>query len=295
MNFVALLLLGLIAITSPAFAQTAPSMREGHIQVPGARIWYIDTGGTGVPVVFLHAATGSSRVWEYQIPAFRAAGYRLIAYDRRGYGRTEVDPAGPRGSALDDLQGLLRGLGIDRFHLVGTAAGGGTALGYALAFPERLRSVVVANSLGGVQEPAYQELGRRLRPAEFESWPADFRELGPSYRAENPDGTRRWLELEKISRTPGTQVSGAPPAAATATAATPGPGAITFARLEGLKVPVLLLTGDADLYTPPSVLRMFAARIAGSESVIVPESGHSSYWEQPEIFNRAVLEFLRRH
>ena len=70
---------------------------------------------------------------------------------------------------------------------------------------------------------------------------------------------------------------------------------ITFARLETLQVPTLLLTGDADLYAPPAVMRLFVARIKGSESVIVPEAGHSAYWEQPEIFNRAVLEFIRKH
>ena len=58
------------------------------------RLWYRDTGGNGVPVVFMHAATGSSRVWDYQIPAFTAAGYRVIAYDRRGFGRTARRPAG---------------------------------------------------------------------------------------------------------------------------------------------------------------------------------------------------------
>jgi len=70
---------------------------------------------------------------------------------------------------------------------------------------------------------------------------------------------------------------------------------ITFVLLEEIKIPTLLLTGDADLYAPPAVLRLFAARIKNSESVIVPEVGHSAYWEQPEIFNRAVLEFIRKH
>ena len=56
-----------------------------------------------------------------------------------------------------------------------------------------------------------------------------------------------------------------------------------------------LLTGDADLYAPPAVLRLFAARIKGSESVIVPEVGHSTYWEQPEIFNKTVMAFIGKH
>ena len=56
-----------------------------------------------------------------------------------------------------------------------------------------------------------------------------------------------------------------------------------------------MLTGDADLYTPPAVLRLFRARLKHAEFLIVPEAGHSAYWEQPEIFNRAVLGFIRKH
>jgi pimeloyl-ACP methyl ester carboxylesterase len=56
-----------------------------------------------------------------------------------------------------------------------------------------------------------------------------------------------------------------------------------------------LITGGADLYAPPPILRLFAARIKGAQSVVVPEAGHSTYWEQPEVFNRAVLEFIRKH
>jgi pimeloyl-ACP methyl ester carboxylesterase len=70
---------------------------------------------------------------------------------------------------------------------------------------------------------------------------------------------------------------------------------MTFALLETIAVPTLLLTGDADLYEPPPVLRLFAARIKNAESVIVPDAGHSAYWEQPEIFNRSLLAFIDKH
>jgi pimeloyl-ACP methyl ester carboxylesterase len=70
---------------------------------------------------------------------------------------------------------------------------------------------------------------------------------------------------------------------------------VTFAALETLKVPTLLLTGDADLYTPPPVLQLVASRIRGAESLVVDGAGHSAYWEQPEAFNRAVLDFIRKH
>jgi pimeloyl-ACP methyl ester carboxylesterase len=121
-----------------------------------------------------------------------------------------------------------------------------------------------------------------LRPRGFEAMPADFRELGPSYRAANPAGVKTWLELEHkaVTSNPFRQKAA---------------NNITEATLKRLPLPTLLITGDADLYSPPAVIRMVAAQIPNSEVVIVREAGHSSYWEQPEAFNCAVLDFLARH
>ena len=127
-------------------------------------------------------------------------------------------------------------------------------------------------------------MGRRLRPSpHFNAMPPEFRELGPSYRAGNPEGTARWSELEELSRSK----TGRLPERTRSR--------ITWSLLETLKVPTLLITGDADLYTPPAVLRLFSKRISTSKSVILPEAGHSAYWEQPEMFNRTVLDFISQH
>jgi len=142
----------------------------------------------------------------------------------------------------------------------------------------------VANSIGGLQDEDYLELGRRLRPPQFDALPPDVRELGPSYRAANPEGARRWMDLERTSRPDGPEAP-----------AQPLRNRLTFALIEGIKVPTLLITGGADLYAPPPIQRLFAARIKGAQSVVAPEAGHSTYWEQPEVFNRAVLEFIRKH
>jgi pimeloyl-ACP methyl ester carboxylesterase len=263
----------------------APAAREAFAALPGVRLWYADTGGGGVPVVLMHAATGSSRTWEHQIPAFTAAGYRVIAYDRRGWGRSAIDPAGPQpGTAADDLLALMDHLAVGRFHLVGTAAGAFASLDFALSFPQRLRSLIVANSIGGVQDADFLELGQRIRPPAFNALPPEVREVGPSYRAANPEGTHRWVELEQLSRPAG-------PAAPAQSMR----NRITFALLETITLPTLLITGGADLYAPPPVMRLFAARITHAETVVVPEAGHSTYWEQPEVFNRAVLDFIRKH
>src|SRR5262245_59887243 len=137
--------------------EQTPVITEGVMELPGAKLAYIDTGGAGVPVILLHAGTGSARVWEHQLPAFTSAGYRVIAYDRRGFGRTVTTSGGPVSTAADDLEALAAHLRLDRLHVVGTAAGGIVATDYALSFAARLRSLVVANSIVGVQDEEYLE------------------------------------------------------------------------------------------------------------------------------------------
>ena len=270
-------------------AAAAPDAREGLAPIPGARLWYVDTGGTGVPVVFLHPASGSVRIWEYQIPAFTAAGYRLIAFDRRDFGRTIIDPStGPQpGNAADDLNALLDYLGVDRVHLVGSAAGGGVALDYAVSFPQRVRSLSVVNHVfGAIRDPEFLALMARLRPQpQFNQMPPEFREVGFSYQASNPDGTKRWIELEHISRPEGPR---APPQTRK--------NDLFLATLgDHIHVPTLLTAADADPALPPPVMRMIAARMPGAETVVFENSGHSTYWEQPEVFNRTILDFISRH
>ena len=109
------------------------------------RLWYTDSGGSGVPVVLLHANTGNADGWQYNIPGLVEAGYRVIAFDRRGWGRSRAnaDSGAQPGTIAEDLHALMEYLKIDRFHLVGVAGGGFAAYDYALWHPERLRSLVV--------------------------------------------------------------------------------------------------------------------------------------------------------
>ncbi|MBB4698524.1 alpha/beta fold hydrolase [Sphaerisporangium siamense] len=168
---------------------------EGLAPLPDAHLWYWDTGGSGVPIVFLHPASGSVESWPYQQPFFARKGFRVIAYSRRGFYRSDSGPADRPGTGADDLRLLLDHLRVDRFHGVGVAAGGGHLLDFALSYPERLRGMVISGSLTGLQEPAYRETLARLRPEGFFGMPADFIELGPAYRAANPEGVQQWLEF----------------------------------------------------------------------------------------------------
>ena len=256
--------------------------KEGIATLSGARIGYWETEGDGLAVVLVHPATGSANIWVYQQPVFARAGYRVIAFSRRGYANSDPVPKANPGSASSDLHNLVEFLRVRKFHLVGSAAGGQISIDYALSHPERLYSLTLACAVGGVTDKEYTEMAERIRPPGYADMPAEFRELSPSYRAINPEGTKKWAELEHGAITGNrfgqTNVN-----------------AITLASLAGLKVPTLVIGGDTDLGAPPPMLRMYAAKIPGAELRIVPEGGHSLYWEQPELFNRTLLDFFGKH
>lgn len=86
-------------------AQTQNQQFAGYADLPGVRLWYTDSGGSGVPMMLLHANTGNADSWRYNIPGFVEAGYRVIAFDRRGWGRSTANSdTGPQpGTIAEDL------------------------------------------------------------------------------------------------------------------------------------------------------------------------------------------------
>ena len=255
--------------------------KEGMAELPGTRLGYWDTGGAGEPIVLLHPASGSALIWLYQQPVFARAGYRVIAYSRRNYYNSDLAPADNPGTASEDLQNLIEFLRLEKFHLVSSAAGGSVAADYALSHPERLMSLTVSSNNLAAANGYIAEAAAKIRTKEWDDLPRWFRELGPSYRAANPAGVQKWIELNHKSET--------------------GKGArqklvnvVSPEKLETLRVHTLLMTGAADMFTSPSIMRMIARHVPDNEVVIAPECGHSIYWEQPEFFNRTVLGFIGR-
>jgi pimeloyl-ACP methyl ester carboxylesterase len=180
------------------------------------------------------------------------------------------------------LHQLIEFLGLGKFHIVASAAGGSVASDYAFSHPERLLSLTVSSNQFGLVDGAIPAAGARIRPKIWDEIPVEFREVGPSYRARNPEGFALWVELERKSG----MVDGI---------RQPLKNRITEAMLGTLRVPTLVISGVADLATPPGIARLIAAKIPNAELVVAPESGHSVYWEEPELFNRAVLAFIAKH
>jgi pimeloyl-ACP methyl ester carboxylesterase len=262
-----------------------PSLRGAHAHLPGVKLWFVDSGGPGVPIVLLHPNTGTCAVWQEQIVGFSRVGYRVVAFDRRGWGNSVADPAsGPQpGSIAGDLDALVDHLALDKFHLIGVAGGGFAALDYAAWRPERLRSIVVGASTGAIADKEISDFIERIAIPDIRKQSAHYRELGPSYRGANPEGTKRWIDIDEHARQPG---AGFQPQLRTPN---------TLAKIATIPTPALIIAADADLLAPPALMRIWAAHLKDHEWAIIHDAGHAMAWEQPGRFNDIVLDFLPRH
>jgi len=268
----------------PTWGQT-PGDKDsgGYADLPGVKLWFTDTGGSGVPLVLLHPNTGNATVWESQIIAFSHAGYRVIAFDRRGWGKSLANAASgvQPGTIAADLDALADHLKLGRFHLLGVAGGGFAALDYAAWHPERLRTLVIGASTGQISEKEIIDFSARIEIPEIRKQPAAYLELGPSYRGTNSEGTRRWSEIEEHSRQQGSPNQ---------PLRTPN----TFAKIATIPTRTLVIAADSDLLAPPALMRIWAAHLKNHEWAVVGDAGHAVAWERPEVFNEKVLEFLGR-
>ena len=257
---------------------------EGVLSLSGgAGLYYWDTGGNGPVVVLSHPGRGSALSWPYQQPVFAAKGFRTIAYSRRGrYG----SPAGSEkdtSSYADDLNALMMHLNVDKFHMLGLAAGGFVVSDYAVSYPGKLLSMVIACSLFGLWDQNIDQRSDFILPKSWRDLPAEFKELGAAYRWAHPEGVRAWLEMEKNSHGDGIRVRQS------------GKSKLDWNKLRALKIPTFFIAGGADLIQPPSMMGAAAREIPGSETLVVPEAGHAVQWEQPALFNRVVIAFFKKH
>jgi pimeloyl-ACP methyl ester carboxylesterase len=273
----------LAALLLGQMARAADALQPQIARLPGVELRYVDSGGAGAPVILLHANTGTIESWAAQIEALRAASYRVIAFDRRGWGSSRPDPAsGPQpGTVAGDLDALADHLKLARFDLVGVAGGGFVALDYAAWKPERVGRMIVAATSAQLAEKEMKDFSRRIEFEGFRELPPVHREVGPSYRGANPEGTKRWMEIEEHA-----QQKGAP----SQPLRTPN----TYAKLETIATPTLVLAGDADMVSPPGMMRIWSRHLKHASFDFVPDAGHSIAWEQPDAFNARMLAFLAK-
>ena len=280
---VAAALATLTACTTTERSLVSPSTTTGEIDVGDSSLPYWDTGGAGAPLILMHPFAGSLESWPAQQAAFAGAGFRVIAYSRRGVGATQ--PTTSPINHAEDLRRVLDALGIQRSHFV-TVAGGATVVAdFLISHPDRVASAVLACSLISYQDPRLLAARRAAAPAPSPQGqrpsPAE-RELSKVYRDTNPEGTRRWIEIQQRA-----QSAGLAPTAQT--------NEVTLDAIAATGVPILLIAGEYDHLLTPAMLDVVAARLPNAEPHLIRNAGHQAHWEQPEAFNALVLDFLRRH
>jgi pimeloyl-ACP methyl ester carboxylesterase len=277
-----------------AVAAGSPGAREevrsGSVTVrPGVTLVHDDLGPSdGVPVLLVHGHPFDRSMWRPQAEALVAAGYRVILPDLRGYGASGVPERTGWSDFAEDLAGLLQRAGVPRAVVVGLSMGGQIAMEFHRLHPHRTAALVLADT----SPVAETEEGRAGRNA-----------LADRLLAEGMDGyAAEVLDRMILPR----HVTGLPEVAAQVTGmmratAPAGAAAALRARAErpdyraslgDARVPVLLLVGAGDTYTPVAEAEAMHRLIDDSVLAVVPDAAHLPHLEQPQRFNAELLAFL---
>lgn len=245
---------------------------------------YYESHGEGSVVVFAHGAGGNHLSWWQQIPAF-AEHFRCITYDHRAFGLSrdgEGEAERGRRAFHEDLRELLNYLDVEQAAIVAQSMGGRSAVGFSLLNPGRCRALVLAGTTGGAIDDDVRELQDAYRGTEIGSLPLGKRSVSPLLR-------ERAEAMEFLYRAIGRLN---PPRAKDFLAPIPGYRGSSAERLAQADFPIMFLVGDHDAVTPPHIIEGCHRATLGSRYVVIRDSGHSTYFEQPEAFNEAVMSFL---
>jgi len=273
-----------------------PTARVGALDV------YYEQHGKGDPLLLIMGLAADSTAWMFQLPAF-AEHYRTIVFDNRGVGRSSK-PSGPYTihEMADDAARLLDTLDVARAHVVGVSMGGMIAQELALRHPTRVRGLVLACTY---PEPdAEIERQREFSLSQFGGSVTTTGEMQVDVSAIDPLAFFQHLlprvfnqsyidqDLPKLLQvfSGALQYGFSMEAILGQVAATMGHR--TTDRLGHIAAPTLVITGDADLLIPPANSDILARHIPGARLVKVPGGSHGFNFETPELFNRAVLDFL---
>jgi pimeloyl-ACP methyl ester carboxylesterase len=259
-----------------------------------------DTGGSGRPVVLIHGWPLSGESWKKQVPAFEAAGYRVITYDRRGFGRSDKPLTGyDYDTFASDLDAVLTELDLRDVTLVGFSMGGGEIARYiGTRGEERLHSVVFASAVPPYLERTDDNPDGPLTKDAAAEMTAGLTKDEDSFYDEfttgffSADGVLKVTEAERQEA-----IALAHQSKKHAALASMAAFATTDFRddLTKVTVPTLVIHGDSDGTVPfaGSGERTHRA-IAGSELHVVEDAPHGVTVSHPEEWNQAVLEFLRK-
>ncbi len=255
---------------------------------PDCTIHYLEHNPQGhPPVLLLHGLGSCGEDWVLQVTPFTAAGYRLIAADARGFGRSSYPGGGLTVRQMaEDMARLLEGIQAAPAHVVGISMGGTLALQLALDHPDLVRRLVLVNTFA------------RLRPRSLRGWayvllrgvlvhtlglPTQARMVARRIFPKPEQAPYREVLYQRITQTN--------PAAYRAAMR----ALVRFDvmdRLGEVRAPTLVVTGSEDTTVPPEEQAHLVRGIPNVRQVVIEGGGHAVILDHAEAFNQAVLDFL---
>jgi 3-oxoadipate enol-lactonase len=262
-------------------------MGKGLARVRGIEMAYDDSGSSGAALVLLHGFPFDRSMWRGQAEALGGE-FRVVAPDLRGSGETPPGDALTIEGMAEDVAALLDELNLGRVVVGGLSMGGYVAFEFFRKFPGRVRALVLADT----RPQADIEEGRRARE---ENAQRALREgMAPIVESMLPkllsaETRERGEVLERVRA----MMQGMTPAGAAAALRAMAVRRDQSDLLPSIDVPTLVIVGSQDAITKPADAQALKAGIEGSRLVVIEGAGHLSNVEQPEQFNRALVEFLR--
>lgn len=265
-----------------------PKVKVGDIKI------YYEIHGEGEPFVMILGASASIE-WLYTAIPVYSREYRLVVFDNRGAGRSDK-PDIPYTTQMmaDDLAGLLDAISIESAHIWGGSMGGMTAQQFALCYPKRVKSLILASTnCGGPHSNIMPDLEVYSTTERILELPLEERMI---------ENLRLCVSQEFIDNNPGLIQQ---MVEAMMKYPIPTHGQMrqleavmshnTYERLPEINAPTLVIHGDADRIVPVENARILASRIPNAELIIFKNVGHLVGIEAEEETNRIMLDFLRRH
>ena len=258
------------------------------------RLYYEEHGRGGTPLVLAYGIGGNADMWDVNREAL-AARHRLVLWEPRGHARSD-SPDDPAKYSFQrwalDLEAVLDHLKIRKAHIGGLSLGAGIATRFALRFPARVRSLVITNSSSAAGLPlSVENLVMRARSIEI-TLTKGMDAMAEYAMAANPNVSER-LALEPSAREEfyAEYRALSPIGYANSLRALLAMDHITD-QLRHLRMPVLLIGGDRDPSLAP--MKVMHRKVRGSKLVVLSPASHFGNRDQPEAWNRTVLDFLAR-
>jgi 3-oxoadipate enol-lactonase len=258
---------------------------------------HFEVTGQGPPLIFAHGLGGNQMSWWQQVAHF-SPNYTCVTFAHRGFAPSDpVKDGGPNPeNYAGDLSAIIEDLGFRDVFLVGQSMGGWTVLEYAYAHANRVRALVLSSTSGTIDRRSADPSGG----ADYDAWQSDAEAkaqaglrdgihpaMGRAAAEKSPALHLLYKHIDDMAA--GTLDKERVRAGLRRTAQR------TVEDFAEFRVPTLLIAGGQDIVFPPFLAPAIAAKLPSASAKVIPDSGHSPYFEDAATFNRLVEDFLSLH